>query len=169
MIVITQSLIPGKRRIEAGRLVLVLIIIMRSRDRVILGAGIGVYILAVKGIDEPSQFVVLGVVAIIAQRDAEIKPILFVKDVYRLDGCVENLGCIEHARPICGRITAFVAEIYALRGSFFVAEMDVGQGKELQKLCDISEGCAAGISRQELPSGIGAGPELPFAIAVFIV
>ena len=73
MIVVAKGLVPGDSFVEPGRLVFILIIIMRSGDWIILERRNRGYILAVKDIDIPPQFVVLSVVDAIAQRDAEIK------------------------------------------------------------------------------------------------
>ena len=44
----------------------------------------------------PSQFVILRVVTCIAKKETAIKGLLFVKGIYRLDGCVKNMSGIEH-------------------------------------------------------------------------
>ena len=93
MIVVAEGLIPGDRLIKPCRLVRFLIIDGVGSE---MSTGTWGDDLAVKDIDIPPQFVVLSAVAGIAQRDAEIKRIFFVKGVYRLDGCVENMSCIQH-------------------------------------------------------------------------
>jgi len=80
MVVVAEGLIKGDRLIKAGCLVRHLII-----DGIVseISAGTRSDDLAVNDINIPPQFIVLGTVGNVAQRDAEIKgfPRLFVKGV----------------------------------------------------------------------------------------
>src|SRR5208337_743923 len=105
------------------------------------------------------------------QRNTEINRMLFVYGVYRLDCGVENMGRIQHNRRICRRDTVFKAKIDRLSRRFFVGDMDVGYGKEIQKSCSISCRYTAISSRHDIEplDGIHTRSIMPVAIAFLFV
>src|SRR5208337_725891 len=105
------------------------------------------------------------------QRNTEINRMLFVYGVYRLDCGIENMGRIQHNRRICRRDTVFKAKIDRLNRRFFVGDMDVGYGKEIQKSCSISGRCTVKSSRHDVEPlyGIYARAIMPVAIALLLV
>ena len=105
------SLIPGNSRIKPCSLVRFLII-----DCVLSGMTTGTWSngLAVNDINIPSQFVILGVVNCIAKKETAIKGRLFVEGIYRLDGCVKSMSCIDSTvLRSCSQIQFREAEIRA--------------------------------------------------------
>ena len=93
MIVVAQRLIPGDGLIQTCRLIRLLEV-----DRVGAGvvAGTGDDPFAVDHIDIPAQFIILGIVAGVAQREAEINRRVFVQFVDGPNCGVENMRRIQH-------------------------------------------------------------------------
>src|ERR1035437_337712 len=139
IIVAAFSLIPRDSFIKPGSIVRFLII-----DCVLSGMSTGTWSneLTVNDIKIPSQFVVLRVVTCIAKKETAIKGLLFVKGIYRLDGCVKNMSRIEHGKRYCRCSATFIRIVISqiiegLAGRFFVVNMCVRQGKKTHKRCSI--------------------------------
>jgi hypothetical protein len=95
-----------------------------------MSAGTGGNDLAVNDVDIPPKFFVRSIVAGIAQGDAEIKGIFLVQGVYRLNGGVEDMGCIHHDRRVDGSVCPGEFWIQLLKVNqlvrrFLVGDMDI--------------------------------------------
>ena len=100
---------------------------------VVLGPGVGVDVPAVEHVDVPAQLVVLGVVARVAEGDAEVDRVLPVQGVDRLHGGVEHVVRVEHDPRVGRREKALVAEEDRLGRRLHVGDVDVGDGEEAQE------------------------------------
>ena len=93
VVMVAEDLIPGNRGIESSGAVRLLVVDGGSSR---VSAGTWMDNLAVNDIDIPPEFVVLGAVAGVAQRDAKVEWSLLVKGVHGLDGGIENVRGIGH-------------------------------------------------------------------------
>ena len=183
LVVVADDLIPGDRLVEPGGLVRFLIIDGIGPG---MSAGTGGNDLAVKDIDKPSQFVILGIVDVVAERDAEIEGRFLVQGVDRPDGGIEDVGRREND----GRIGTGIelarartkqcapAGVDRLSRGFLVGDMNVADGEECQKPRRIGCVSMAGgkfgplvvrLKMSEIAAVIRAGPCPPGAVTVFLV
>ena len=133
VVVVAAHLVPGDLRAEPGRVVGVE---EGGARRVVSGAPhprVGVDALAVQHVDVPAQFVVLRVVARVAEGDAEVDRVLVVQRVDRAHGGVEHVVGVEHHAGVRRREKAFVAEEDRLGGRLHVGDVDVADGEEAQE------------------------------------